>query len=395
MRILIHDYPGYAFPAQLARALAARGHWVRHVHLSATIGPKGTLRALEGDPATLSFQALELSGGYQKYNLVRRFFQERDYARKLVRVVHDFGPDVVLSNAQPHVQELLLEACRYRAVPLVHWLQDIYGTAIGSILGRRFRSVGALAGGCFGYWEKRVVHGCARVVCISDAFSDEMRRWGISGEKIARIDNWSPLPAIPVLRQENAWTERHGLAGLDVVLYAGTLGWKHNPALLEKLAIALRDRPQARLVVASEGLGASWLAERKAAGGLDNLVLLPFQPEEDFAAMLASAKVLLAILETDASAYSAPSKILSYLCAARPIVASFPPENHSARLLSSAQAGIVCPPGDDAGFVDAACRLLALPEEAVNLAINGRGYAERHFRIDDIADAFERVLHHA
>lgn len=34
MKILVHDYPGYAFPIQLSRELAKRGHRVLHAFAS-------------------------------------------------------------------------------------------------------------------------------------------------------------------------------------------------------------------------------------------------------------------------------------------------------------------------------------------------------------------------
>ena len=41
MRIVVHDYVGYAFPAQLARALARRGHDVLFLHCSSFVAGKG------------------------------------------------------------------------------------------------------------------------------------------------------------------------------------------------------------------------------------------------------------------------------------------------------------------------------------------------------------------
>lgn len=394
MRILIHDYPGYAFPVELARELARRGHHVLHVHFSAAVGPKGTMLRLEGDPETLEFAAIGIRGKYRKYSLVHRFIQERAYAGKLADAARRFRPDVVISNAQPDVQAKLLSACREMGVPCIHWLQDIYSAAIGNILSRKNRLLGRLAGTWFRRIEARNMAECAAVVCISPAFVEEMKRWGVPEDRLFLIENWATLAAIPMLPQDNPWSREHGLAGRDVVLYAGTLGWKHNPALIEKLALELAARPKVRVVVASEGLGAGWLKEKQAAGGLENLVLLPFQPEEKFAQVLASAKVLLAILESDASAWSAPSKILSYFCAGRPVVASFPPENHSARLLSETKAGIVCAPDDDDAFIAAVCTLLDTPETAAAMSLAGRNHAESHFRIGGIADAFERLFEH-
>ena len=51
--------------------------------------------------------------------------------------------------------------------------------------------------------------------------------------------------------------------------------------------------------------------------------------------MMASADVLVAILEPDASRFSVPSKVLTYLCASRAIVGVLPPDNSVAEILST------------------------------------------------------------
>ena len=48
MRVVVHDYVGYAFPAQLARALARRGHDVLFLHCSSFVAGKGLVEASEG-----------------------------------------------------------------------------------------------------------------------------------------------------------------------------------------------------------------------------------------------------------------------------------------------------------------------------------------------------------
>ena len=71
-----------------------------------------------------------------------------------------------------------------------------------------------------------------------------------------RIENWAPVDELPARPRENEWARRHGLDGKPVLLYSGTLGLKHDPGLLHRLAEAL---PEVAVVVASEGLGADWL----------------------------------------------------------------------------------------------------------------------------------------
>ena len=167
---------------------------------------------------------------------------------------------------------------------------------------------------------------------------------------------------------------------------------KHNPELLVRLARRFRDDPDVRLVVVSEGLGAEWLRERKAEEDLDNLRILGFQPFERFPDVLASADVLVALLEPDAGVFSVPSKVLSYLCAARPVLLAVPPENLAARIVTEHEAGFVTPPDDAGGFVAAAETLLTDAALRETLGRNARAYAERTFAIERIADAFERVL---
>ena len=77
-----------------------------------------------------------------------------------------------------------------------------------------------------------------------------------------------------------------------------------------------------------------------------NLVFLPLQPMDVFPDVLGAADVLVALLENDAGPFSVPSKVLSYLCAGRPILLSAPPSNLSVRLVEKAAAGLCVPAGN-------------------------------------------------
>ena len=72
-----------------------------------------------------------------------------------------------------------------------------------------------------------------------------------------------------------------------------------------------------------------------------------------------------------------------------------PPENLAARLVEENEAGLVVPPLDADGFVEAAVLLLDDPERRRELGGNARAYAEAAFAIEPIADAFEHVLEKA
>ena len=168
---------------------------------------------------------------------------------------------------------------------------------------------------------------------------------------------------------------------------------KHDPALLGRLAEALGAHDaEARVVVVSEGAGADWLREEKARRGLDALHVLPFQPFDVFPEVLGTATVLTAVLEPEAGVMSVPSKVLSYLCAARPIALSVPPENLAARIVTREGAGVVAPPDDADAFVGQVLALLGAEARRTAMGTAGRAYAERAFDLDAIADRFEQIL---
>ncbi len=158
------------------------------------------------------------------------------------------------------------------------------------------------------------------------------------------IPNWAPLEEIQPVTRANDWSHEHGLDEVRTLLYSGTLGLKHDPALLVALARQVIDAGQpVQLVVVNQGPAEQVL--RDEAARLDvPLLLLPFQPYERLSDVLGSGDVLVVLLEQDAGAFSVPSKTLSYLCAGRPVLGLMPAENLAATLVSRVE-GCVLPPG--------------------------------------------------
>lgn len=392
MRILVHDYSGHPFQVQLSRALAARGHEVHHIHASFFPTPKGPLARRADDPPNLQIAGLELGEGFAKYAFVKRVRQEMTYGRLMAREVDRIRPDVVISSNMPlDPQARLARACRDARAGFVFWLQDIYAVAIDRIMRRRLPVLGAAIGARYLKLERRLLREADAVVAITADFLPILDDWGVARERVEVIENWAPLDDMPPRPRRNPWSAEHGLDGKLVFLYSGTLGLKHNPALLLALAHRMSARPDSRVVVISEGPGAHWLATHKDSLPADNLLLLPFQPFARMPESLASADVLTALLEADAGVFSVPSKVLTYFCAARPILAAMPQENLSARSIVRAGAGVVVAPGDEKGFCDSAERLAADPDLRQRLGAAARAHAETHFRIGDIADRFEHL----
>ena len=394
MRLLVHDFAGYPYPAQLSRALAARGHTVRHVYCaSIPTTPGGDLQPGPDDPPTLAIEPIHLAEPLAKFSFVKRWRQETAYGHLAAAAVRRFRPDVVISSNTPlDAHRALMRACRDVDARFVFWVQDLLGVAAHRILRRKLPVVGDLIGRYYVWLEQTQLRHSAAVVMLTDDFRPLLRRWQVPEPKLFTIENWAPLEALPVRPKANAWAQAHGLAETQNLIYAGTLAMKHNPDLLLRAALRLRDRPDVRVVVLSQGPGADWLRQQKAAHGLGGLLIQDFEPFERMPEVMGAADVLLAVLERDAGVFSVPSKVLAYLCAERPVLLAVPPENLIARIVGGHEAGLVVPPDAPDAFADAAERLLRDADLRARLGRNARRYAETTFDIDRIAGDFERVL---
>jgi glycosyltransferase involved in cell wall biosynthesis len=145
-------------------------------------------------------------------------------------------------------------------------------------------------------------------------------------------------------------------------------------------------------LVAASGSGLEALHAEKAAHGLDNLKIIGLVPFEQYPEVLASADVLCSVIERDAGVYSVPSKVLSYLCAGRPILLAAPAENLAAKTVAGHRAGLVVDPEDQAAFLSAADALYRDDAMRAVMGRAGRAYAERHFPLPRIADQFEAMI---
>jgi glycosyltransferase involved in cell wall biosynthesis len=393
LKILVHDYTGHPFQVQLSRSLAARGYRIRHVYSASFQTPRGALARRADDPDTFEIGGIRLKEEIAKYSFIKRRGQEREYGRLLAEEVDRFDPDVVISsNTPPDAQAILQKRCLDRNRKFVFWLQDVFSVAIERVLRPRLPVLWWPIAAHYRRLERTMLARSDRIVLITDDFRSAIDWRRTPREAIHVIENWAPLEEMPVRPKDNPWAREHGLADKFCFIYSGTLGLKHNPDLLLQVALRMREDPRVRVVVVSEGLGADWLKEKKDELGLENLMILGFQPFEVLPDVLGSADVLTAILEPDAGVFSVPSKVLTYLCAGRALLLAVPEENLAARIVSRNDAGVVVDPLDTEGFVGAAVALLDDSAKRERYAGNARAYAERTFDIEAITDKFVKVL---
>lgn len=393
MRIMIHDYAGHPSPVDLSRELAKRGHTVWHAYFVGDKGPKGVMTRAEQDPEGFEFLPIDIGRDYSKSNFISRRSNDILYGETLAKRIRTLKPDVVISGNTPlDAQGPILASTHQVGGRFINWIQDFYSIAIERLISRKWLGLGAVIAGYYRWMDKRQLAHSDAAVLISEDFRKSLTAFERRPDRVAVIPNWGAIDGIPVCPKVNAWSSLQGLAERFVFLYSGTLGLKHNPDALVALADAFADRPEVVVVVAASGVGRERLDATLAAAPRPNLMTLPLQPFADFPNMLGAADVFVAVLEDDAGEFSVPSKVLSYLCAGRPILLAAPSANLASRMIQEILAGEIVGSEDTAALLETAERLYADRAGRDRMGMAAREYAEDHFVIDRVADRFENIF---
>ena len=198
-------------------------------------------------------------------------------------------------------QKQLVSAAKKHEAAFVYWLQDVLGVAAERILKRKLPLLGGFIGRHYRKLEARLLHASDAVVSSSGQFAPVLAEADVPTDRHLVQPNWSPLDHITPQPKTNAWSQAQGLSEAFCFLYSGTLSMKHNPRLLLELAREMKGRPDVRVVVISQGQGMDWLRQQTVVSPLPNLVLLPYQSAEALPDVLATADVLVAVLQPEAA----------------------------------------------------------------------------------------------
>jgi glycosyltransferase involved in cell wall biosynthesis len=173
------------------------------------------------------------------------------------------------------------------------------------------------------------------------------------------------------------------------LLYAGTIGLAQGvDTLVEAARLA---GPEVEVSIAGDGAEAAQLRERLRREPAGNVRLLGAVPHERVPALYRDVDAA-AVLLRDRPVFedALPTKLLEAMAAGRPVLLSA--RGESGRVVESAGAGVVVPPGDAAALADAMRRLRADRPALGALGAAGRSYVERHFAWEATVARWQELL---
>ena len=221
--------------------------------------------------------------------------------------------------------------------------------------------------------DTALCHRSDAITTLSKAMKRSITERGLPPEKTTVVPFWLDARKIRPHDRDNPWRRKMGIApDTFVALYAGTIGYISGAEMLVDVAGRLADRPDILLLIVGGGPVKDSLRLSAERQGLGNIRFLPFQPAEELNDMQATADVGLVSLFSSAGETSIPSKVLGYLAAGRPVVASVTADSPTAQQILKARCGVAVPCQDAAAMAQAISSLRDDPTSARQMGANAR-----------------------
>lgn len=194
------------------------------------------------------------------------------------------------------------------------------------------------------FWRffNRRVWGRAEIVfTIGYYMAENLRREAGQGCDIRVIPVWADVDFIrPLPKDQNPFVKSLGWVDRTIVLYSGNLGDTHNLDSLLEVANRLRERDDIGFLII--GSGSQWGALCSCLENyqLENVKLLPFQPEAMLPQTLPAGDISVVSMKPEMEGYIVPSKSYYYLAAGSALLAIMPRNNEIADLIEQDNCGV-------------------------------------------------------
>ncbi len=243
---------------------------------------------------------------------------------------------------------------------------------------------------------ERQMHRLATAVTVhSPGNRQHVIESGGQPDRVHVVYNWINTDRIRPDSRDNDFAQKHGLRDRFVVSYAGTMGWAQDMETIISSAARLRGRPDILFLLVGDGVEKEKAQARSTALGLENILWLPMQPWAVYPKVLAASDVSLINLNPALRTPVVPSKLLSIMAAARPVIASLPAESDARSIVTDAGCGVCVDAGDDKALAQAILSLYNDRARSAAMGRDGRRYVEARFNRRVCTDRMEAVLRSA
>ena len=237
---------------------------------------------------------------------------------------------------------------------------------------------------------ERFVYSRAHLIAvISQGFADNLMSKGVPEEKLRILPNWVETARFNSRADPKVRAALGAADGETLVIHAGNMGAKQGLETVIDAAAELRGE---RIVLAlvGDGYHRNSLEAHAESVGRSNLRFFPIQT--DLPATLASADILVLAQRGKVVDSVVPSKLLSYMAAGKPVIASVNELSEAGRMIRMAKCGVVVPPEEPMALAVALRDLHRQPENGRSLGDAGRRHVTEHYERSDVLRQWSKLV---
>ena len=177
-----------------------------------------------------------------------------------------------------------------------------------------------------------------------------------------------------------------------VFMFGGNLGKPQAINFLMEGIKALKNYPRARFEIIGDGTEAEFVSDFIEGNSLENVSFAKVLPRDEYEKKLENADIGIVMLSPDFTIPNYPSRILSYMQLAKPVLAVTDRTTDIHALVTyEASCGWWCPSDNTASFVATVRKICEEQESFEELGKNGRKYLEEYFDVKRSVKILEAV----
>lgn len=208
------------------------------------------------------------------------------------------------------------------------------------------------------------------------------------------------IPVWPVMesvyegkREDNPFRQENGFGDRIVIMYSGNHSVMHPLTTLLETAVRLSDDKRFLFVHIGGGIRLQEVRDYKEKYGLDNVMILPYQPREQIHLSLGSADIQVVSLGDGCVGYTHPNKIYGAMFIEKPILYIGPQKSHISDILNVCKGNIAVCHGESEFLTEKLLAFAALTkEERDAIGACNKEFAGQHFRPDVLLDQMIRSV---
>lgn len=163
--------------------------------------------------------------------------------------------------------------------------------------------------------------------------------------EVGLVPPWADTDKIkPIEKSDNPLTAELNQQDKITVLYSGNMGVSHDIDSILQAAKLLKDELAIAFLMIGEGAKWQDAVDFQKQHQLENLQVLPFQPEEKLPFTMPLADIALVALDAGAEGLMIPSKMFYYMAAGASVVGICSGRNDVSEIINSAKCGLTVEP---------------------------------------------------